>query len=198
MQRLTNVVSMSLSHYHGKRPYQPSRGDFACPLVSLPDDRGLWSGNETACVHAYKIIENGILRNGQKPGSAVNSFIDWGKLEAMKTLSGGRALHCGNHQFLLKFSQDKIFTDWPLAKISPKNFRDSMIAKPRPYWVYANHTHITCANFFSVGSAVMAEPDNHQDLFAPTLAKTMEDDGTSVDREPVGSGSLGSLSTLLK
>ena len=35
-------------------------------------------------------------------------------------------------------------------------------------------------------------------LFTPALAKTMEDIGTFVDREPVGSGSFGSLSTLLK
>ena len=29
-----------------------------CVLVSLPDqDRGLWSGNETLCTHAYKIIK---------------------------------------------------------------------------------------------------------------------------------------------
>ena len=35
-------------------------------------------------------------------------------------------------------------------------------------------------------------------LFSPGLAKTIEDDGTFVDREAVGSGSLGSLSTLLK
>ena len=35
-------------------------------------------------------------------------------------------------------------------------------------------------------------------LFTPALDKTMEDDGTFVGREPVGTGSFGSLSTLLK
>ena len=54
-----------------------------------------------------------------------------------------------------KFSRDKIFADWPLAKISRKKIRGLMIAKPRPYLVPANHTHITRAvmapaNEFSV------------------------------------------------
>ena len=33
-------------------------------------------------------IKNGILCNGQPSGNAVNSFIDHGKFEAMKMLSG--------------------------------------------------------------------------------------------------------------
>ena len=49
-------------------------------------------------MHTYKIVDNG---NRHKPGSAVNSTIDWGKFEAMKALSGRRALRCGNHQFLV-------------------------------------------------------------------------------------------------
>ena len=32
-------------------------------------------------------FENGVLRNGQQPGSAMNSFIDQGKFGAMKALS---------------------------------------------------------------------------------------------------------------
>ena len=47
-------------------------------------------------------LQNGVLRNGQQHGSAVNIFIDQGKLEAMKTLSGHRAPHCGKHQFRAK------------------------------------------------------------------------------------------------
>ena len=41
-------------------------------------------------------LENGVLRNGQQSGSAVNSFFDRGKFEAMKTLSGWEAarIHC--------------------------------------------------------------------------------------------------------
>ena len=35
-------------------------------------------------------LQNGVLRNRQQPGSAVNSFIDQGKFEAVKTLSGRR------------------------------------------------------------------------------------------------------------
>ena len=42
--------------------------------------------------------ENGVLHNGQQPGSAVNSFINEGKFEAVKMLTGCRAPHCGKHQ----------------------------------------------------------------------------------------------------
>ena len=44
-------------------------------------------------------FENGILCNGQQPGSAANSFIDQGEFRAMKTLSGRIALCCDKHQF---------------------------------------------------------------------------------------------------
>ena len=47
-------------------------------------------------------LENGALRNGQELGSAVNSFFDQGKAEAMKTLSGWEAAHCNKHQFRAK------------------------------------------------------------------------------------------------
>ena len=46
-------------------------------------------------VHVY----NGVLRNDQH---AVNSFIDLGEFEAMKMLSGRRALCCSKHQFRAK------------------------------------------------------------------------------------------------
>ena len=47
-------------------------------------------------------LENDVLHNGQKPGSAVNIFTDQGKFEAMKTLSGRRAPRFGKHQFHAK------------------------------------------------------------------------------------------------
>ena len=37
-------------------------------------------------------------------GSAVNGFIDQGKFEAMKTMSGRRAPRCGKHQFCAKIT----------------------------------------------------------------------------------------------
>ena len=37
------------------------------------------------CMHTR--LENGVLCNGLQPGSAVNSFFDHGKFEAMKMLS---------------------------------------------------------------------------------------------------------------
>ena len=47
-------------------------------------------------------LENGVLRNGQQSGCAVNSFFDKGKFEAMKTLSGWEAARCDEHQFRAK------------------------------------------------------------------------------------------------
>ena len=42
-------------------------------------------------VRMHTRLENSILRNGQQLGISVNSFIDQGEFEAMKTLSGRRA-----------------------------------------------------------------------------------------------------------
>ena len=53
-------------------------------------------------MHTRLVI--GVLHNGQHKGSAVNSFISQGKLEALKTLSGRRALLCGKHQFHVKIT----------------------------------------------------------------------------------------------
>ena len=39
------------------------------------------------CVHMRTRLENGVLRNGQQPGSAMNIFIDQDKVEAMKILN---------------------------------------------------------------------------------------------------------------
>ena len=49
-------------------------------------------------------FKNGVLRNGQQPGSVMNSFIDQGKFGVMKTLSGRIALRCDNHQFCDKMT----------------------------------------------------------------------------------------------
>ena len=47
-------------------------------------------------------LEYGVLRNGQQPGSAVNSFFDHSKSEAMKSLSGWEAARSDEHQFHVK------------------------------------------------------------------------------------------------
>ena len=44
-------------------------------------------------------FENGVLRNGQQPGRAENSFIDRDEFVAMKTLSSCKALRGDKHQF---------------------------------------------------------------------------------------------------
>ena len=41
-------------------------------------------------------LENGILRNGQQPGKAVNSFIEH---VVVKTLSARKAPHCDKRHF---------------------------------------------------------------------------------------------------
>ena len=52
------------------------------------------------CMHTR--LENGVLHNGQQPGSAGNSFFDYSKFEAMKLLSGWDVACCGKHQFCAK------------------------------------------------------------------------------------------------
>ena len=47
---------------------------------------------------------NGVLCNGQQPGSAVNSSINQGEFGAMKTLSGRIAPCCDKHQFCDKMT----------------------------------------------------------------------------------------------
>ena len=49
-------------------------------------------------------LENGVLRNRQKPGRAENSFIDQGEFVAMKTLSGCKDPRCDKHQFCDKMT----------------------------------------------------------------------------------------------
>ena len=49
-------------------------------------------------------FKNGVLRNGQQQGCAVNSFIDLGEFGAMKTLSGHIAPRCDKHQFCDKMT----------------------------------------------------------------------------------------------
>ena len=44
-------------------------------------------------------FENGVLCNGQQPGSAVNSSIDQGEFRTMKMLNGRIAPHCNQRQF---------------------------------------------------------------------------------------------------
>ena len=50
-------------------------------------------------VRMRTIFENGVLRNEQQSGSAVNSFIDQGEFVAMKTLSGRKVPRCDKYQF---------------------------------------------------------------------------------------------------
>ena len=62
-------------------------------------------------------IRNGALRNGQQPGSGVNSFIDKGEFQAMNTLNGCRALCYDKHQFYAKMMVNTC-TDFELSSLN--------------------------------------------------------------------------------
>ena len=103
------MVSISLSHNHGNRPCQPCiqvHGQHARFRVStslVPRAMTVVFGMGTRLhVRMRTRLENGVLRNGQQSGSAVNSFFDPGRFEAMKTLSGWEAARCDEHQFRAK------------------------------------------------------------------------------------------------
>ena len=55
-------------------------------------------------VRMHTTFENGILRNGQQPSSAVNSSIDQGEFRAMKTLNDRKAPCCDKYQFCDKMT----------------------------------------------------------------------------------------------
>ena len=101
MQLFTYVVSMSLSHNHRNRPCQLCM-QVHCQRVcehkshSQSNDRGHCSGNETACVHAYKIRKWRPTQHRAVSQCCEQPF-DQGKFEAMKTLSGCEAAHCDEH-----------------------------------------------------------------------------------------------------
>ena len=50
-------------------------------------------------IHMRTTFKNGVLHNGQQPGSAVSSSIDQGELGAVKKLNGRIAPLCDKHQF---------------------------------------------------------------------------------------------------
>ena len=67
--------------------------DFVWPLVSFPEQLTVVFDLGTKLhVRISTRLENGVLRNGQQSGSAVNNFLDQGKFEALKMLSGLEAV----------------------------------------------------------------------------------------------------------
>ena len=65
-------------------------------------------------VHMRTTLENGVLRNEQLLGSAVNHFFDQGNFVAMKMLSGWEAARCDERQFCAKI---KVST-WAVLELS--------------------------------------------------------------------------------
>ena len=73
-------------------------------------------------------LENGVLRNEQPSGSAVNNFFDQGNFEAMKTLSGWEAARCDEHHFRAKIKVStravlelSLFSKWSEQRKNEKN-----------------------------------------------------------------------------
>ena len=99
------------------------------------NDRGSWFGNETT-------FENDVLRNGQQPGSAVNSSIDQGEFRAMKTPSDRIAPRCDKYQFCDKMT----------VSIYLNRFRDIVVEhcglkKEDEKWHFCYHTFLRLAVF---------------------------------------------------
>ena len=90
MQRLTYVLSISLSHY--QRCVQVNVRLCVCTGFALRPMTVVFGLQTRLCVRMCTRLENGVLHKRQQPGSAVNSFID---LEAMKMLSRRRAPRWG-------------------------------------------------------------------------------------------------------
>ena len=119
---LTYVVSISLSYNNEDTPCQPCihglRARFRVSTSLVPRAMTVVFGLGTRLhVRMRTRLENGVLRNGQQSGSAVNSFFDLGKLEAVKTLSGWEACTVMSIGFVLKsrwilepFSSYRCFT----------------------------------------------------------------------------------------
>ena len=94
MQRPT--YGISLGNYYEKRPYMPavlnSRFHVCISLAPRPMTVVFGLGTKLRVRMRNTTLENGVLRNGQQPGRAENSFIDQGEFVAIKTLSGCKAL----------------------------------------------------------------------------------------------------------
>ena len=74
--------------------------DFACVTGLIPKPMTVVIGlgmRLHVCMHTRSEIGN-----RQQPGSAVNSFFNHSKFEAMKLLSGCEAVRCDKHQFCAK------------------------------------------------------------------------------------------------
>ena len=90
---LGGVHSISLGHFSllRERPCQPHAVLVNAEILRVyhsPRPITVVFGLETRLrVRMHTTFENGVLRNEQQPGSAVNSFIDQGEFGAMKMLS---------------------------------------------------------------------------------------------------------------
>ena len=102
MQHLTNVMFISLPHGRGRNHAGQHMRFHTCTSL-IPKPLTVVIGLGTSLdVHMCARLKNGIVRNGQQPGSAGNSFFDHSKFESMKSLSGWDAVCCDEHQFCAK------------------------------------------------------------------------------------------------
>ena len=71
-------------------------------LVHLSSSQVVFGLGMRLLVHKHTKLENGVLRNREQPSSAMNNLFDYGKFEAMKTLSSRTVPHNCEHQFCVK------------------------------------------------------------------------------------------------
>ena len=108
------------------------------------NDRGLRSGNETSCAHAYKIRK---WRPSQR--TAASECCEWLLLtrvnfEAMKTLSGWEAERCDEHPFRAKI---KVST-WAVFELSSfDKWSEQRKKKEYEKWYFCYRTLLRLAVF---------------------------------------------------
>ena len=101
---LVDVHIISLGHYYGRDRasrtlrWSTRRFHVFTNLAPRPITVVIGLGMRP-CVRMRATFENCVLRNGQQPGSTVNSFIDQGEFGTLKILSGRIAPRCDQHQF---------------------------------------------------------------------------------------------------
>ena len=132
MQRPT--YGISLGNYYKKRPCQP-RFRVCTSLAPRPMTVVFGLGTRLH-VRIRTTLENGVLRNGQQPDRAENSFIDQGEFVAIKRLSSCKAPCCHKHQFCAKMT----VSTWTVFEISLLNF--VVLTRMRKMALWLPHTFL--------------------------------------------------------
>ena len=105
MHHLTYGISLATTYYDRASCTLPGQLVISQCTSLAPRPMTVIFGLETRLrVRMRTTFENGVLHNGQQPGTAENSFIDQGELVAMKMLSGHKPPRCDKDQFCDKMT----------------------------------------------------------------------------------------------